>query len=293
MKLGDFVSADRVVVPLAATTLSEATDALLARVESSAAVRDTAKLRRRVDESRDKDLVIIGDHAFLLHFRADCVGALRVALGVAAEPISRGAAAEDVWARVVVLVVAPPREAARHIQLVRAFARLLAQQETVDSFLAAETAEDLAQLRVLDEFRLPEELTVRDLMTERPRTTTPEMPLTDAAREMLSSGLSALPVVDEDDGLLGLLSERELMRHFMATAMLTPSSRFTPPGANGGRTVREVMTRQVLCVAPEQSLAEVAALMTNKDVERVPVVRGGRLVGFLTRGDIVRKLIAP
>jgi CBS domain-containing protein len=75
--------------------------------------------------------------------------------------------------------------------------------------------------------------------------------------------------------------------------MLTPSSRFTPPGANGGRTVREVMTRQVLCVAPEQSLAEVAALMTNKDVERVPVVRGGRLVGFLTRGDIVRKLIAP
>jgi len=58
MKLGDFVSADRVVVPLAATTLSEATDALLARVESSAAVRDTAKLRRRVDESRDKDLVI-------------------------------------------------------------------------------------------------------------------------------------------------------------------------------------------------------------------------------------------
>jgi hypothetical protein len=42
MKLGDFVSADRVVVPLAAATLSEATDALLARVESSAAVRVTA-----------------------------------------------------------------------------------------------------------------------------------------------------------------------------------------------------------------------------------------------------------
>jgi CBS domain-containing protein len=119
------------------------------------------------------------------------------------------------------------------------------------------------------------------------------MPLPDAAREMLSSGLSALPVVDEDGGLLGLLSERELMRHFMATAMLTASSRFTPPGASGARTVRDVMTRQVLCVAPEQSLAEVAALMTNKDVERVPVVRGGRLVGFLTRGDIVRKLIAP
>lgn len=290
MKLGDFVSAERVVVPLPAASLAEATDALLARVDSPA-VRDAAKLRRRLDESRDKDLLVVGDRAFLLHFREDCVGTLCVALGVAPEPIVRGD--DEAHARVVVLVVAPPREAARHLQLVRAFARLLSQEEAVDSILAAQNAEDLAACPALEEFNLPEELTVRDLMTERPHTTTPDMPLPDAARELLSSGLSALPVVDEEGGLLGLLSERELMRHFMATAMLTPASRFTPPGASGARTVRDVMTRQVLCVAPEQSLAEVAALMTNKDVERLPVVRGGRLVGFLTRGDIVRKLIAP
>lgn len=50
------------------------------------------------------------------------------------------------------------------------------------------------------------------------------------------------------------------------------------------------MTRQGLCVAPEQPLAEVASLMLHKDVERVPVVTDDRLVGFLTCGDIVRKL---
>jgi len=205
----------------------------------------------------------------------------------------RGEEDDGPRARVVVLVVAPPREAARHLQLVRAFARLLAHQEVLDSIHDAQDAEAIATIAALDEFTLPEELTVRDLMTERPRTTTPEMPLREAAREMLSSGLSALPVVDEDGGLLGLLSERELMRHFMSTTLITANARFTPPSAHGRRTVRDVMTRQVLCVAPEQSLADVAALMTNKDVERVPVVRGGRLVGFLTRGDIVRKLIAP
>ena len=59
----------------------------------------------------------------------------------------------------------------------------------------------------------------------------------------------------------------------------------------GERTVRDIMTRQVLCVAPEQPIAEVASLMLNKDVDRVPVVKDDRLVGFLTRGDIVRKLI--
>ncbi len=292
MKLREFVSVACVVVPLPGRTLGEASEALLQRIEASSAVRDAGKLRRRISESRNEDLVIVGGRAFLLHVRADSVGALRVAIGVAPKPIVRGDE-EDARARVVMLVVAPPRDAARHLQLVRAFARLLARQEVLDTMHAAPTADAIAALAALDEFTLPEELTVRDLMTERPRTTTPEMPLREAAREMLSSGLSALPVVDQDGGLLGLLSERELMRHFMTTTLATASARFTPPSAHGRRTVRDVMTRQVLCVAPEQSLADVAALMTNKDVERVPVVRGGRLVGFLTRGDIVRKLIAP
>ena len=293
MKLSDFVSVDCIVVPLRARTLAEASEALLQRIEASSAVRDAAKLRRRIDESRNEDVLIVGGRAFLLHFRADAVGALRVAIGVAAEPIARGTQHDDARGRVVVLIVAPPREAARHLQLVRAFARLLARPEVLDSIHGAASANAIATIAALDEFTLPEELTVRDLMTERPRTTTPEMPLREAAHEMLSAGLSALPVVDEDGGLLGLLSERELMRHFMTTTLATASARFTPPSAHGRRTVRDVMTRQVLCVAPEQSLADVAALMTNKDVERVPVVRGGRLVGFLTRGDIVRKLIAP
>ena len=294
MKLRDFVSPDRVVVPLTAGTLAEAGEELLERVTASAAVRDVVKLRRRMNEARAEDLVVVGGRAFLLHYRAESVGALRVALGVAAQPIVRGATADDAArAHVVVLVVAPPRDAARHLQLVRAFARLLAQPEAHDAMLAAPTADDLVALACLGEYHIPEELTVRDLMTERPRTASPDMPLREAARQMLSAGLSALPVVDDDGGLLGLLSERELMRHLMSTALLVGSNRFTPPGAHGRRTVRDVMTRQVLCVAPEQSVAEVAALMTNKDVERVPVVRGGRLVGFLTRGDIVRKLIAP
>jgi CBS domain-containing protein len=295
MKLRDFISPDRVVVPLTAGTLAEAAEELLQRVIMSAAVRDQTKLRRRVEQSRSEDLVVVSGRAFLLHYRAESVGALRVAIGTSPAPIVRGATADDAThARVVVLVVAPPRDAARHLQLVRAFARLFAQSEAHEALLAASSSEDVVALEVLGEFNVPDELTVRDLMTERPRTTSPDMPLREAAREMLAAGLSALPVVDSEGGLLGLLSERELMRHLMSTALLTgAASRFTPPGAHGRRTVRDVMTRQVLCVAPEQSVAEVAALMTNKDVERVPVVRGGRLVGFLTRGDIVRKLIAP
>ena len=134
---------------------------------------------------------------------------------------------------------------------------------------------------------------MRDLMTERPRTTTADVPLRRAAARADSHRLGALPVVDDDQRLLGMLSERELMRHLLSTDVLSDgTTRHRAAGrAQSKKTVRDVMTRQVLCVAPEQPVAEVAALMSNKDVERVPVVREGRLVGFLTRGDIVRKLI--
>ena len=50
------------------------------------------------------------------------------------------------------------------------------------------------------------------------------------------------------------------------------------------------MSRSVLCISEDQGLAEIVTLMVNKDVERMPVVTEGRLVGFLTRGDVLRKL---
>ena len=89
-----------------------------------------------------------------------------------------------------------------------------------------------------------------------------------------------------------MLSERRLLRdlpgHYLPRARGVNAPQ--PPAA-ARRTVRDIMTRQVLYVAPEQLLAEVASLMLNKNVDRVPVVKDDRLVGSLTRGDIVRKLI--
>jgi CBS domain-containing protein len=144
------------------------------------------------------------------------------------------------------------------------------------------------------EFEIADQLLVRDLMTDRPRTIGPDELLKRAARELIHSGVGGLPVVDGDHRLLGVLSERELMRHLLVTEVFSDGAqRHVPGGQSAPKTVRDAMTRQVLCVAPDQPVAQVAALMSNKDVERVPVVREGRLVGLLTRGDIVRKLIGP
>ena len=298
MKLATFVTAKRAVVPLETDSLSEAAAILVGRVVDAGAIENPERLRARVAEERPEDMVAMGDRAFLLHYRSDAVRDLVVAIGTATEPICRELGeTEKQCARIVLLIVAPPRLAARYLQLVGAFARLLSSSTVVETVLEQPNAEALASLAIFGAVELQEQLLVRDIMTERPRTVSPDEPMRDAARRMVRAGVEGLPVVDSEGRLIGMLSERELLRHLLGSQLLggakAPAAEPEPPtGALAGRrTVRDVMTRQVLCVSAEQPLAEVASLMSNKELDRVPVVQDGLLVGVLTRGDIVRKLI--
>ena len=147
--------------------------------------------------------------------------------------------------------------------------------------LDAPDAEAMVRLAPFSDYRLPEQLAVRDVMSDRPLTVSADEPLREAARTLVRTGLGALPVVDEEHRVIGMVSEREVIRFLLHVQAFTgPDARVAAPLAAGGKTVRDVMTRQVLCVAPEQPIAEVASLMSNKDVDRVPVVQGrapGRL----------------
>jgi CBS domain-containing protein len=293
MKLRDFLATERVIIPLESRTLAEAGAALLERVLDAREVLDAYKLRRRAGEARPEDTVAMGDRAFLLHYRSDGVGQLLVAIGVAPRPLCRQLHDEDEQcARIVLLLAAPPRLAARYLQVVGGFARLLRQREVLDAILAAPNAAALVALEAFSDYQLHEQLTVRDVMTDQPRTVMADTPLKEAARMMVRTGLGALPVIDDDCRVVGMVSEREVIRHLLTTQVFSGADvRASMAPGTPARTVRDVMSRQVMCVAPEQPIAEVASLMSNKDVDRVPVVREGQLVGFLTRGDIVRKLI--
>jgi CBS domain-containing protein len=175
--------------------------------------------------------------------------------------------------------------------VVGAFARLLSRPEVVEAVLAQPDGASLARLPAFAEAQLPEQLMVRDLMSLRPVSVQADTPVREAALLLARRGLTALPVLGEDGRIIGLLSDRELIRHLLTNYLQGGAQGRSGGGEAPPRLVRDVMSRQVLCVSPEQPLAEVASLMANKDVDRLPVVREGQLVGFLTRGDIVRKLL--
>ena len=294
MKLAELFPASRCVVPLPAQTVADAALLLATLLGEQGVVSNLDRLIERIEEARPEDIIALDDRAFVFHFRTGAAQEIGGAIGVAVRPLRRELGDSDEFqaAQIVALIVGPPKLAARNLQVVGSLARFLRNPARVSPILNATSPEALASLPELSAWAIRSELTVRDLMTANPRTIGPDTQLRAAVVDMVRSGVGGLPVVDEGNLVIGMLSERELLRHLLSHYLPRAGGSLpSPPPATTRRTVRDVMTRQVLCVAPEQPLAEVAALMLNKDVERVPVVKNGQLVGFLTRGDIVRKLI--
>jgi len=303
VKLQDVVELQHVVVPLTAQTVREATERLAERLIASGVVTEANRLNAVIRNAWPEDMVSVGEHAFLPHFRTEAARKLATAVGVSLKPI-RWEKDVNRTARIVILIVAPPRETPTYLQVVGAFARLLSDPATVLAVLAAKTPEQLIQIGALQGVELPTHLTVRDLMTPHVLSAGPEQSLGDVARMMMDKDVRALPVVDDNGSLVGMVTHRELLKYLIPDYLQkTKSGKFrampaamAPGHQSSGDPralpVKDVMSRAVLCVSEEQTLSDVANLMNNKDVDRFPVVREGIVVGFLTRADLIRRLVA-
>jgi CBS domain-containing protein len=142
----------------------------------------------------------------------------------------------------------------------------------------------------LSDAKIQAALTVRDMMGQRPPIP-PGAPVRDAIGVMIDQRVKALPVVGDKGEVLGIVTEWDLMRALLPQIPRDEEAApVSPARIPLDLTVRDVMTRSVLCISEDMGLDEVANLMLNKDVEQFPVVGEGKLVGFLSRADIIRKL---
>lgn len=293
MKLTEVLRPEHIVAPLQAATVRDAVLALLEHLRKTGDIARPEKLERLTAGERIRDTVHVGENVLLPHMRTRAVNRLTVALGITAEPL-REVAGEPGTARIVVLVLAPPSASDLYLQTVAAIARALRDRDTVDQLIAAGSGSEALSLPALRDLVVHPRLTVRDVMTQRVYRVTPETPARELLDMMTRHNLNAVPVVSPTREVLGIVTERDLLRHLLARIVRaggpagdTPDD---PLGPMGDAPVRDIMTRSVMCISEDQALADVASIMINKDVERVPVVSEGQLTGFLTRSDIIRKL---
>jgi CBS domain-containing protein len=140
----------------------------------------------------------------------------------------------------------------------------------------------------------------RDVMVRNVFTIGPDDDVARAAKMLADHDISALPVVDEDRRILGILSEADLLRREeLGTEKVrrgwleavTPSTLLAADYSRShGRKVRELMSETVVTARGDTPLAEIAALLERKRIKRIPIVEDGKLVGIVSRANLIQAL---
>jgi CBS domain-containing protein len=141
---------------------------------------------------------------------------------------------------------------------------------------------------------------VSDVMTRIPVTVSPDTSLEDAANLMVRTRVSGLPVVDLEGVVVGMITEGDLLRRVeLGTAGRSPGwlTALLGPGRTAHDYVRthvcrigEIMTSNVISTSPDAPLSEVVSVMENQQIKRLPVLQKDRLIGIISRADLLRVL---
>ena len=110
-----------------------------------------------------------------------------------------------------------------------------------------------------------------DIMTRKVATIRPEASAQEAAQLLDEKRISGAPVVDADSKIIGIITEADIISKVN----------------RDGLRVADIMSHDVIAISEETPVSEIAALLTERKIKRVPVVCDGKLVGIVSRADIV------
>ncbi|MFC1793351.1 HPP family protein [Planctomycetota bacterium] len=117
-----------------------------------------------------------------------------------------------------------------------------------------------------------------DIMTTNVITANKDMVLTDVIALLLRWHISAMPVVDDEDRIVGIVSEIDLVN-------------LTFDGNARDTTVEEVMVTDIVSFSPDTSLADLVQSFSKRHLRRVPIIDKGKVVGIVSRRDILREML--
>ena len=146
--------------------------------------------------------------------------------------------------------------------------------------------------------------TARDIMTTDVITVTPETEIIQAARLLLENKINGLPVVDDQEGLVGIVCQSDLIVQqkrvrvpslftFLDGYITLTSTRHFEREVEkiAASQVRQAMTPDPVCVTPDTVIEEVATLMVENNFHTLPVVADGQLVGIVGKEDMLRTIM--
>jgi CBS domain-containing protein len=131
---------------------------------------------------------------------------------------------------------------------------------------------------------------VRDVMTKTVVTARPDMRVKQAIELLDRHQVTALPVVDDEGRLVGVVSEADVLRDVVPADRRVHEVLVDVTGPQARLAVTDVMTHLPICVSPDEDIARAVDLLVDTQVKSLPVVQAGRVVGVLSRRDIIAVL---
>ena len=299
MKLSRLLEPELIDVDLRATSKSEAIIELLDLVLAKYPDLEKDEILSSIFEREEVENTSYGRGFSFPHARTGSVDRMYVAMG-----ISKKGLGDDTMdgepLQIICLMLTPRNISKFYLQTLSAIATFARQPDNRTSVFQAETAEEVVDIIAASGIELKKELTVKEIMTEEPFSVTPDTTLKEVANLLFKHRISGLPVLDSNGSVVGLITNRDLIRAAMPDykslisnlALTYEAAPFENLLRQEDRiTVKELMSTNVYAVEEDASVVEVAAVMLFKDIRRVPVVRNNKLVGLVVISDIVSKII--
>lgn len=299
MKLANLLMERRINMDLQAKNKDDAVRELLEMIQAEGISVDVDTILTCVREREEIENTSYGRGFAFPHARTDAVSEMYILVGV-----SRGGleelGADDVPVHVVCLLLTPSTIAKLYLQTLSGLATFARQPETLDKVLGASSKADLIRLVADTNVTVDKELMVKDVMRHSVAAVTPDDTLKEVANRMFRNSLSALAVVDYEGRLVGVIDDRDLIKAALPDyKSLIENLNYSidvEPFEELLKKEDKIKVAQLYredyeVATPETKIVEVAAMMIFKNVRRVFVTDGSRLVGVLLRKDIVNMII--
>ena len=299
MRLGNMLKEEYIVADLQAETKGSAISELLSLLNQNSPGINALKIRDLIFEREEIENTSYGHGFAFPHARTDEVDDLIIGLGVSKNGL-REKTPDNIPLNVVVVLLTPSHISKLYLQTLSAFAAFARNEASLDLLKSAETAADIVDIIWQSAVKVEKELTVKDIMRRNIATVTPDNTLKHVANMMFKHRLSAMAVVDENENLLGQITDKDLIQAAL------PDYKALIDNLNYAFEVEpfEELLKQEDKIKVSQlyktdhelttldtKIVEVAAIMIFKDLRRVFVVAEGKLVGVLLRKDIVNMII--
>lgn len=292
MRLSDLLGPDQILVDLEAMDLTHVLKRLLGvlptGVGPSGEVRD--KFARDLAFGSAGEVVRLTPEAVAVLGPREDFDRTRLVIGRTRAPFKvTGEGRGPPGAAQLVFLFLTPGRLARLRGVLPGLTRFMRQPEHALALSRASDPAEILDNAELMSLRLDEELRVETALTPVSYRVYPDTPLDEVVDLIIRRELHAVPVVGEGYQVMGIITAGDALRDLLPRQ----GGQGEGGGERGtatGRTARDIMTRTVMCVSEDQLLRDAATLMVNRDVEQLPVVREGELIGLLTRDAVLRVL---